>query len=212
MKYDLPPPLLLLDSPPSKSSWKEMVKTKVTIWHERNLREMFLINSKMNYLNLQLLGLSGQPHPALMNIYHTQDVRKLRLHLKFLCGDFMSNDRIAKFQSGSSPACSLCGAAEESYEHVLLLCRATSETRERLRPDLFNAVHDAFPQCRLLHYDHPPSIMLQFLLDCTSPNLPDDVRVAAQYPHIFQIFHVARDWCYGISNAHYRLIQAKSNN
>ena len=212
MRYDLPPPLALLESPPSKESWKELVKTKVTIWHERNLRDMSLNNSKMCYLNVQLLGLSGQPHPALVSIHNTQDIRKLRLHLKFLCGDFMTNDRLTRFQPGSNPACSLCGGPVESYEHVLLMCRATSEIRERLRPDLLNAIYDAFPNCRLLQYNPPPSLMLQFLLDCTSPNLPNDVRIAAHNPYVFQIFRIARDWCYGISNARCRLSQTNVDN
>ena len=38
----------------------------------------------MKYLNVQLSGLTGAPHPALRNISTTQDVKKLRHHLKFL--------------------------------------------------------------------------------------------------------------------------------
>ena len=59
MKYGLPSPLILLQiSPPwSKESWTCLVKTKVINWHEAQLREKALGNSKMRYLNVQLSGL-----------------------------------------------------------------------------------------------------------------------------------------------------------
>ena len=56
----------------------------------------------MTYLNVQLHGLSGHPHPVLDNIYTTQDVKKLQLHLKFLAGDYLTNDRLALDQPGKS--------------------------------------------------------------------------------------------------------------
>ena len=82
IKYGLPSPLSLLNqSPWSKESWTCLVKTRVTIWHEKELRKKSLNNSKMKYLNVQLSGLNGAPHPALRNITTTQDVKKLRHHL-----------------------------------------------------------------------------------------------------------------------------------
>ena len=85
-KYELPCLLRLMEDQTawSKASWKSMVETKVTIYHEKMLRISALKNSKMQYLNVRLSGLTCQPHPALRNILTTQDVKKLRLHLKFL--------------------------------------------------------------------------------------------------------------------------------
>ena len=64
--YNLPSPLsiLLQEHACSKEAWNSLVKTMVTSWHERKLREMALSNSKMIYLNIQLHGLSGRPHPC----------------------------------------------------------------------------------------------------------------------------------------------------
>ena len=52
MKYGLPSPLSLLESslPQSKESWNCLVRTRVTIWHETDLRKKSLTNSKMKYL------------------------------------------------------------------------------------------------------------------------------------------------------------------
>ena len=110
LKYGLPSPLsiLLQPNPCSKEEWNTMVTTRIICWHERMQRSSSLCNSKMTYLNVQLHGLSGRPHPALQHIYNTQDVKKLRLHLKFLTSDYLTNDRLALDQPDKSPACSLC--------------------------------------------------------------------------------------------------------
>ena len=91
-KYSLPCPLLMLQGGPawSKEKWKCLVKTRVTTWYEKELRLHATTNSKMEFLNVQLTGLSGQPHPALHSIQTTQDSKRLRLHLKFLCGDLLT--------------------------------------------------------------------------------------------------------------------------
>ena len=210
LKYGLPSPLSLFkDELLSKQHWKTIVQTKVTIWYERHLRSKANSNTKMAYLNVDLLGLSGKPHPALLDISSTQEVKKLRLHLKFLCGDFMSNLMLSKYQPSKSPLCTLCNqSVEESYEHVLLTCRSTSDVRERIRPNLYNATCDVHPTCRLLQYDPPPPVLLQFILDCSSINLPNDIRVPAHNPRISEIFKVSHDWCFGISNARCRLLSA----
>ena len=160
----------------------------------------------MRYLNVNLLGLSGRAHPALINITNTQDIKKLRLHLKFLCGDYLTNLN-SHCQSRSTNTCSLCHSSEETYEHVLIQCRGTSDVRERILPTLFNVVSDVQPTCRLLQYDPPPTILLQFILDCTSLNLPNDIRIPAHNPRVSEIFSVSRDLCFGISNARCRLLR-----
>ena len=134
----------------------------------------------MTYLNVQLHGLSGHPHPVLDNIYTTQDVKKLRLHLKFLAGDYLTNDRLALDQPGRSPTCSLC-VGLDSIEHVIYSCRATAPVRSRLLPELLNVVARVHPTCDILSKLHPADIMTQFILDCTSYNLPNPCRIPANF-------------------------------
>ena len=99
-QYGLPSPLsvLLQEHAHTKEEWNSRVKTMVTSWHERKLRAMSLSNSKMIYLNVQVHGLSGRPHPIIQNIYNTQDAKKLRLHLKFLTCNFLTNTSLALTQ------------------------------------------------------------------------------------------------------------------
>ena len=154
----------------------------------------------MNYLNVKLSGLTGASHPALHNIYTTQDVKKLRLHLKFLTGDLLTNERLSIDQPTLSPACYLCDAPVESIEHVLVVCRATSEVRSRLLPELMNAVASVQPTCQILKSTPAASILCQFILDCTSLNLPDSTRVPAHNPGISTIYRVSRDWCFAANS------------
>ena len=208
-QYGLPPPLELLNYSHqwSKESWKQLVSTRITAWHERNLRKLAENNSKMRYLNVKLHGLTGRPHQALLDIRCTQDVEKLRIHLKFLSGDFPTNERKAKQNSALSPSCAFCfPATPDSYEHILTSCRATYDLRERLYPELMIAVADVYPVCSLLLVPSPPTdILTQFLLDCCSINLPSSVRLPHHLPNISKVFRVARDWCYGSVKCRLRL-------
>ena len=152
LKYGLPSPLSLMLVGPSwsKDYWHCLVKTRVTIWYEKELRKLSLRNSKMNYPNVQISGLTGAAHPALHNILTTQDAKKLRLHLKFLTGDFLTNERLSIDQPHLSSACSLCDHPVESTEHVLVACRATSDVKDRLLPELLNVVATVQPTCGIL--------------------------------------------------------------
>ena len=126
-------------------------------------------NLKMRFLNVNLNGLSGRPHPALKNIQTTQDCKKLRLYLKFLTCDLIIDTDSSTF----SLACSLCTAViTDSTEHVLVSCQKLSEVRNRLFPELMNKLSQVQPMSGILSANVPPLILTQFILDCSSPNLP----------------------------------------
>ena len=209
LKYGLPSPFSVLQNCPaaSKESWNTLVKTRVTVWYEQELRSRSLGNSKMSYLNVQLLGLSGRPHPALQNILTTQDAKKLRLHLKFLTSDYLTNERIAKDRPSLSPACVLCSFPNDTIEHVMVGCKATADVRRRLFPELVNVVAQVQPMCNILWLPPPPSILTQFVLDCSSLNLPDSFRIPAHNPGIYKIYKISRDWSFGISCERSRLLR-----
>ena len=174
--------------------WKELVWTRVTAWHERNLRFASLTNSKMSYLNVQLLGLSGKAHPTLHHITNTLEVRKFRSHMKLLTCDF-GHDPLKPF------LCHLCGNVPLTSQHLLMTCKHTSDVTQRMMPDLLNAIAQICPYSRLLKYIPLPGLLTQFLFDCTSFNLPNDIRISPENPNIFQIFHTSRNWCYAAMRA-----------
>ena len=127
-------------------------------------------------------------HPVLHNISTTQDAKKLCLYLKFLTIDYLTYERMSIGQPTISPACKLCNAPIDSIEHVMVSCLATSEVRSRLFPELMNEVAKVQPMCSILQCHPSPSILTQFILDCTSFNLPDSIHIPMHNPGISAIY------------------------
>ena len=106
--YGLKDPLQCLSSdPPPKSIFKEQVLTKITSFHERELREAAAANSQMRYLNVSVLGLRGRLHPSITNVSTTHAVKKMRPHIKMLTGNYLTFQEKSR-QSGGDPSCRLC--------------------------------------------------------------------------------------------------------
>ena len=198
-KYRTPDPLKLFNKMLTmrKELWKTTVNTNIRIYHENSLREQAQNNSKMRFLNVQTLGLSGIPHIALHNIQTTRDVKKMRAHLKLLCCDLRTGEQLLR--EGGDPQCQLCLAQVETTEHLVSECRALYPIRERLLPELLNTILDIDPYCGILADPHSPHLT-QFLLDCTSQNLPNGMRLSPENPKTSLVFKVARDWCFALIN------------
>ena len=190
--YNLPDPLLLLNSSPwPRERWKQHTKAVVTSYHEAALRYPAGRNSKLQYLNVQAIGLSGRPHPILSWVHTTQDVAIVRPHVKMLGGDYLSYATLAH-DRGLEPHCRLCRELShhptpaEDLVHILTRCKATAETRCRILPDLLNTVARSFPNNKLLS---GPShdVLTQFILDCSSLNLPVAIRIPSGHPDFMNI-------------------------
>ena len=160
---------------PPKAQWKSLIKTKITAFHESDLRKKALGSVSLQYFNVQLLGLTGKPHASILSAQDIQSVEKLRIHLKFLTGDFLRYAKLARDQ-GCGSHCRLCSAPIEHTQHILTECRGTSEVRERLYPELVNLVADIAPQSSLLDQSATQDCLLtQFILDPASLNLPNSI-------------------------------------
>ena len=146
-------------------------------------------------MNVSVLGLSGRPHPAILNIRTTRDAMKLRSHIKFLSGDFPSYEVLAK-ERGGTPRCRLCPSASESTQHILTECAGTLDTRQRLYPELLNLLVTVHPSNGLLLYQYSADTLTQFILDPTSMNLSNQLRISPSHPGLSEIFSFSRDWCH----------------
>ena len=81
-KYGLEDPLeYLTRAPPSKTAWKRLVDAKIMAYHEKYLRSKSEANSRMQYLNTNLLGLNGRPHPATQNMQTSWEVKMSHVHI-----------------------------------------------------------------------------------------------------------------------------------
>ena len=204
--YDIPDPLSLLQQPAmSRSAWKTLVKTRIIVYHETELRRSALANSKLEYFNVQVLGLNGRAHPAL-DIHETRDSPKLKAHLKFLTGDILSYLTLSN-ERGGSPHCRLCPAPCEHTQHIICECASTAEIRERLYPELVNLVASIEPYSGLLDRNLTSNKLLtQFILDPASLNLPDSHRINFQHPRLHELYSFSRDWCHAVYNHRAKLL------
>ena len=82
--------------------------------------------------------------------------------------------------------------------HLLTRCRATSDTRDRIMPDLFNILANFIPNNRLL-ISPAHDLLTQFLLDCSSLNLPVDVRVPPNHPGFTSITRQCSSLIYAVN-------------
>ena len=118
----------------------------------------------------------------------------IRPHIKMLTGDYQCYAYISS-DRGADPSCILCkvlfpsqSAPPEDLVHLLTSCRATADTRNSYLPDLLNCIATYFPSNKLLdQYTLDPDTMTQFLLDCSSLNLPADIRIPHNHPSFFPV-------------------------
>ena len=113
----------------------------------------------------------------------------------YLCFHYMWKDR------GSDPQCRLCPSATlvtETIPHILVACHGTNESRSKIWPELLNILATVSPMNKMLGNSEEPEVITQFILDCTSLNLPNDIRISSSTPGASRIFEIARQYCYAI--------------
>ena len=93
----------------------------------------------MQYLNVNLSSLRGRHHSSLNNIITTNEVKKLRPHLKFLTGDYLTYERKYNQSGQGNPNCRICKSESETISHILSQCSAYKTIRERIFPEFLEA-------------------------------------------------------------------------
>jgi hypothetical protein len=101
--YDLPDPLALMkEAVWKKEKWKTLVNTKIITQHEKQMRQKALTNWKLGFINIQMTGLSGRPHPILSDVLTSHEALKSRPHVKMLSGDKLCYATLA-IERGGDP-------------------------------------------------------------------------------------------------------------
>ena len=101
------PSELIKQDPPSKSSFKKNIETRILSFHENEQRKRASNIKRMKYFNISLFGLNSKCHPAILNIISVHDMKKNHYHMKMLLGDLYTYE-IKSRQSGGDPFCVLC--------------------------------------------------------------------------------------------------------
>ena len=164
----------------------------------------------MKYLNTSLTGLRGRLHPALSNIVTTQEVKKSRIHIKMLVGDYYTytND-VKSFRSGGSPQCRACSdpTSREDLVHILTQCISYREIRERIILEYSEALISSESQLSMDDVLETNENLCQFILDHSSINLSK--RINVRDPALHTLFRISRNYCDAISCERKRIISKK---
>ena len=210
-KYNLDDPIECLDKgPPSKSQYKEYILTKITAFHEKQLRVQSGSNSCMQYLNVSVSGLRGQRHPAISGLFTTEEVKQSRCHIKMLCGDYFTHMK-KSIQSGGSPHCMVCEdkSLDEDILHILTQCSAYSDIRERKLQDM-TTLCQAAGKINLHEIIANKNELCQFWLDPTSINLK--FRISPVDPQLNQYLVISRSLCNSINTRRLKILDSHQKN
>ena len=108
-------------------------------------------------------------------------------------------------QSGGSPHCRICSVINEEpnashpnpvedVQHILTACVGTAKIRETILPKIETAVGLSKSSVDFSSIKNSPHTLTQFLLDCTSLNLSNSLRVNFGDPNLKNIFTEARHY------------------
>ena len=214
--YGLEDPLqCLYRDPPKKSEYREKVLTKITAFHEKELRQQVASNSLMTYLNVSISGLRGRHHPSLSYMLTTQDVKKSQPHIKMLCGDYFTYEKRSN-QSGGSPHCRSCFLTNQESEtpkpsenliHILTECSAYSHIRDRILPEFSLLCQQSDAKINFDSISLEKATPCQLILDPISINLKS--RINVNDPLLRQFFKLSRDFCYTIHTERMKVLKQR---
>ena len=135
IQYALPHPLLLLENPPSKPSFKKNVKLRITEFWQGKLAAEASTLSSLRHLNPRMFSLLS-PHPIWKaSAGNAYECTKSTILAKMISGRYRT-EMMTRFWSNNRRGFCLansCYEVEGDLEHLLATCPALEVTRDRLR-------------------------------------------------------------------------------
>jgi hypothetical protein len=209
-QYALPDPLLVLQSQPSKESWKRQCKARVTSQWEEKLRGEASLLPSLVYFRPSHMSLTT-PHPLWTLAESGFEVSKASTVATMLSGRYVT-DYHARHWSKTNPEglCQLCLAFPASghatslgtLEHLLLKCPALAATRAKCTSHWSAYMVDKpFLLPIITHHTLTPSLLgdklqMELLLD---PSTCPKVISAAQAMGagiMSHLLYMTRTWCH----------------
>ena len=198
-EYSLPDPLLILQTPPPRESWKKLTKSKVIDFWEAKYRSQATLLPSLKYFNCNYMSLSS-PHPLFEAAKSPFEVRKAVVAAKMLSGRYRT-DQLARHWSKTNslglcllPGCT--GQSKGSLEHILLYCNALVETRDSLMSHWYKFLSERpylFPL--ILDLTRTEANFMQLLLDPSS--IPSVISANTLHTDTLQsCFYLSRTWVY----------------
>ena len=199
-QYGLPHPLVLLENPQSKYSFKKLVSSKVMDFWEQKLRLSSIPLKSLRYFHPNFMSLKT-PHPLWTSCGDNSfEISKAIIQAKFLSGRYRTDSLLSHFEESVNPQCSLCKQqVTGSLEHLLVLCDSLLQCRSKQFESLEKCSKSSEVSKKIINETYNKSIthFVQLLVDCTT--MPLVLEAKKIEPNILnEILKFARTWCFNV--------------
>ena len=212
LQYRLPHPLTLLQSPPSKDSFKKLVNHKVVDYWETKLREEAKPLTSLKFFKPHFMSLTA-PHPIWTTAGSSPyQVAMSTVQGTMISGRYRTEQLCSNFANDKTGFCQTthCKGLDhvEDLQHILADCPALEETRTKLKNFTTNysqSLPVIQPFLKILSSPSNPSYC-QFLVDCSV--LPEVISATQTYgPQLLDhLFKITRTWCYCLHRTRLRIL------
>ena len=200
LQYRLPHPLTILENPPSKETYKRMVKSHILDFWENKFRGEASFLPSLEYCNPSFMSLAS-PHPIWTTAGgNPHEVAKSIQQARFLSGRYRTEYLSRHWTDNAMGFClanEQCESTAEDVRHILLDCPAYSKDRHKLISFWLKTPTIEAQQLVLEALSNTSEYLLQFIMDCSV--LPTVITASQKNRNILsELFLLTRTWCFVI--------------
>ena len=208
LMYGLPHPISVLENPPSKETFKKLCKAKIVSYWESKLRGESSLLPSLEYFHPQFMNLT-KPHPIWVTAgSNPYEVSKAIQQARFLSGRYRSAKLMRHWGNNKDGFClaPTCHNTVESLEHILVQCKAYTESKTRLYSLWLSTRNKVVFKLVLEALSSETEYLVQFLVDCSV--LPSVVKATQENGHVIlkELFYLTRSWCFSIHKQRMKIL------
>ena len=181
LMYGLPHPISVLENPTSKESFKKLCKAKIVSYWESKLRGESSLLPSLEYFHPQFMNLT-KPHPIWVTAgSNPYEISKAIQQARFLTGRYRSAKLMRHWGNNNKEGFCLaptCHNTVESLEHILVQCKAYTESKARLYSLWLSTRNKVVFNLVLEALSSETQYLVQFLVDCSV--LPSVVKATQE--------------------------------
>ena len=207
--YQLPHPLIILDNPPTKETYKKLVKSHIFDFWENKLRGEASMLPSLDYCKANFMSLL-KPHPIWTTAQgNPHEVSKAIQQARFLSGRYRTEYLSRHWSDNPQGYCQAddsCINTTEDIKHILLECPAYVKEKRILISLWLKTDNITIRNLILEALANTSDYLMQFILDCSA--LPSVIRASQSHGKevLDVLFHLTRTWCFVLHRQRMRLL------
>ncbi|CAG2203788.1 unnamed protein product [Mytilus edulis] len=201
-QYGLPSPHDLINVPPGKIEWKNIVRKSISSYWIDLLKSDVKSKSSLKFLNVNNIT-QGKTH----NVWDSCGTEPFTstmasIKAKIMCGTYTLQHDRAKFDrsGGTNSACKLCGKGSEDIKHFLLYCEKLRDIQEHFLNIILVKLYDCVDVEVYNEILSSEDLQLKVIIDCSSFEFLDESIIS-------NIECVSRGYCYRLHQRRASLLQ-----